>query len=51
MAPRILDFVRQIGALPEAELEAWEAEQAALAEAGRYFFMSARVMFRVRRAG
>jgi SAM-dependent methyltransferase len=50
-ATLIATYVRRTAALPEAEIAAWQAELAALAEAGRYYFVTGRIIFEVRRPG
>lgn len=50
-APFIAAYVRSQGSLPDAELEAWEAELEALGRDGRYWFTSCRVIFEVARPG
>lgn len=50
-APFIAAYVRSQGSLPEAELEAWEAELGALGRAGRYWFTSCRLIFEIARPG
>lgn len=42
-------YISGKGTLAEAELEAWEAELEALARDGRYWFVSNRLLFEVRR--
>jgi arsenite methyltransferase len=47
----IAAYVRRNAGLPEAEIAAWQAELAALAEAGRYYFVTGRIFFEIRRPG
>jgi ubiquinone/menaquinone biosynthesis C-methylase UbiE len=49
MAGFVAAYARRTGALPEAEIAAWEAELPALAAEGRYFFLTSRILFEVRR--
>ncbi|MEZ5906483.1 MAG: methyltransferase domain-containing protein, partial [Geminicoccaceae bacterium] len=50
-APFITAYVRSQGSLPEAELQAWEAELEALGRDGRYWFTSCRLIFEIARPG
>ncbi|HVL20949.1 MAG TPA: methyltransferase domain-containing protein [Amaricoccus sp.] len=50
-AALIAAYLRRAAALPEAEIAAWQAEFAALGEAGRYYFVTSRIFFKVRRPG
>lgn len=49
MALNIGGFAKQTGAVPATVVDAWLAELSELATAGRYYFLSNRVIFMVRR--
>ena len=51
MMPFIRSYIQGQGTLPEAELDAWMAEQADLDARGEYFFSTGRFMFMVSRPG
>lgn len=43
--PLIAAYVRGRKSLPDAEVDAWEAEQAELGRLGRYYFLTCRIIF------
>lgn len=49
MVPFLTDYIRKAGTMPDNELDAWQDELEQLANDGRYFFVTNRIIFEFER--